>query len=119
VIGVGTGGVDERWLFEVELWTVSRGTSAFLVDVGPYESCRVAGVVQRLTIDPRAGVIQALISDGTASVLAQWSMCGPKPQFPITLGQALVLEGVTGIGPDGQLILREASFETVSFPDVA
>jgi hypothetical protein len=111
--------VEERWLFELQLWTVSWGTSAFLVDLAPYESCRVAGVVERLRVDPSAGVIEALISDGTASVLAQWQIGGPTPQLAVTPGRAVVLQGVTGIGSDGQLILREPSFETVSFPQVA
>jgi hypothetical protein len=119
VVTLVSHGLGPRWLFELQLWTVSQGASVWLVDLAPYESCRVAGLVERLRIDPVAGFIEASISDGTASVLAQWSIGRPTPQLAVAPGRAVVLEGVAGIGPDGELVLVNPTFETVPFPEVA
>jgi hypothetical protein len=119
VVVLGIRSAEERWLFELQLWAVSQGISTWLVDLGPYEACRVAGIVERLRIDPSAGVIEGSVSDGTASVVAQWSISRPTPQLAVTPGRAVLLEGVAGIGLDGELALWNPSFQPVSFPEVA
>jgi hypothetical protein len=119
LVALRTRDLEESWLFELQLRAVSLGISTWLVDLGPYETCRVAGVVDRLRIDPRAGVIEATISDGTAAVAAQWSISRATPQLALTPGRAVVLEGVASVGLDGKILLRNPTFELASFPEVA
>jgi hypothetical protein len=119
VVSGGRLGVEAAWLFELQLWTVSRGATSLLVDLEPHELCRVAGLIERIRLDPRTGVFEAWITDGTASVVAQWSIDGPMGPESIGPGRAVVLEGVAAVGPDGGLVLRDPAFETAPFPGVA
>jgi hypothetical protein len=119
VVVLDTRGVEARRLFDLQLWTVSQGISTWLIDLNPYEECRVAGIVRQLRIDPRAGVIEAVIADGTGTVLARWAIRRPAPELAVSPGRAVVLEGLSGIGPDGEPVLRNPSFQLRSFPDIA
>jgi hypothetical protein len=110
---------EERWLLELQLWVVSCGASAWLIDLEPYESCRVAGLVKSLRIDPTNGVIEALIADGTGEVVAQWSIRRPTPELSVAPGTGVVLEGIAAVGPDQELILKEPRYESVGFPAFA
>jgi hypothetical protein len=67
-------GPDEnsRWLETIRLWAAERDDCLWLDRVETYRPCRVVGVVTRLRIDPLAGVIEASITDGKASLGAQW-----------------------------------------------
>lgn len=103
---------------ELPQWAVSRGASVWLIDLEPYESCRVVGIVERLRIDPRDGHIEAEITDGTDSLVARWSIRRPTPELAVVPGRAVVLEGVAGVGDDGRLILEEPAFETIPWPEV-
>jgi hypothetical protein len=107
------------WVFELQLWGLSRGISTFLGDLEPYEPCRVAGVIDRLFIDPRGGVIEASVSDGTGTVIAQWALRRPTPELALTPGRGVVLDGVAAVGTDGEFVIREATFETTPFLEVA
>ena len=106
-------------MFELQLWVASQGVSAWLVDLAPYESCRVAGLVERLRIDPEAGVIEAWVSDGTARVLARWPIDRPTPQLALAPGKGVILEGVARIALGGELVLASPTFQMSSFPEVA
>jgi hypothetical protein len=119
VVSGGRLGVEPAWLFELQLWTVSRGATSFLVDLEPYEVCRGAGLIERIRLDPQSGVFEAWVTDGTASVVAQWSIDRPMGPESIAPGRAVVLEGVAAVGPDGGLVLRDPAFETAPFPGVA
>ena len=75
--------------------------------------CRVAGIVQSLRLDPRNGVIEVTLADGTGAVLASWMIRRPTPQLSLVPGCAVVLSGVTSIGPDGDIVLVEPDFAVV------
>ena len=109
---------EEPRAAELSRWAVSRGTSVWLIDLEPYESCRVVGIVERLRIDPRKGHIEAEITDGTDVLVARWSIRRPTPELAVVPGRAVVLEGVAGVGDDGRLILEEPGFETIPWPGV-
>lgn len=96
------------------LWAVSRGASHLVIDLGPYEACRVAGIVQKLRLDPLAGVVEVLVADGTATTSAVWSLRRGAPQLALVPGRAVILSGVTRPGDDGRLVLHEPAFELVS-----
>jgi hypothetical protein len=110
---------DEPWLVDLELWAVSSGASAWLIDLEPYELCRIAGVVKRLRVDPVNGVVAAVITDGTGEVVAQWAIRRPTPELLVAPGTGVILEGVAALGPGQELILREPRYETVRFLEVA
>jgi hypothetical protein len=109
---------ERRRLAELQLWAVSRGASLWLIDLQPYELCRIAGVVERLRLDPGGGLIEATVSDGTGEVTARWSIRRPTPELAVSPGRAVVLEGIAVVGRDGELILSEPTFEIVHFPEV-
>ena len=116
---VGALRTDEQWLLELQLWFVSCGASTWIIDLEPYEPCRVAGLVKSLRIDPANGLIEALITDGTGEVLAQWALRRPTPELSVAPGTGVVLEGMVAVGAEGELILTEPRHESVSFPGFA
>lgn len=76
-------------------------------------------MVQRLLIDPTAGVIAASITDGTDVVDAEWAIRRPAPELSVAPGRVVVLEGVTRVEGDGRLVIIPASFHVSSFPEIA
>ena len=109
---------QDRAAFELQLWALSRGISAWMADLAPCERCRVAGLVQRLLIEPQAGVIESVVSDGTGAVVAQWRILGTNPRLTVTPGRAVVVDGVPMIAPDRGLVLRDPLVEVHLFPEV-
>ena len=118
---VGTLGLhpaEDRWLFQLQGWALSQGISSLICDLDPYEPCRVAGIVERLVIDPARWVVETAAADGTGTVVAQWLIRRPTPELVLAPGRAVVLEGVVWIDIDGELVIPEPAFETVPFPEV-
>ena len=97
----------------------SRGASVRLVDLEPYEPCRVVGVVEHLRIDPRKGYIDALISDGTGDLLLRWFIRSPASDLAVVPGQVVALDGMATRRDDGRLIIEEPAVEIVVWPEVA
>lgn len=110
---------EQRWLTELQLWAVSQGASVWLVDLEPYERCRVVGVVERLRLDPGRGHLQATITDGTGEVAARWPIRTPPAEVAVAPGRAVVLEGFAVVAYEGALMLEDPSFRIVAFPEVA
>lgn len=108
----------KRRLAELQLWAISNGASTWLIDLEPYVSCRVAGIVQRLRIDPLGGYIEATIADGTAAVAARWAIHRPSRELAAVPGRGVVLDGAAVIGHDGELVFDEPNLRTISFPHV-
>ena len=106
---------QDHWLVELQMWAVSCGASTWLIDLEPYESCRVAGIVDRLRIDPAEQVIEVTITDGTASAVARWSTRRTS-RLPVIPGAGVLLEGFAAIGPDGRVVLSEPLSEPAVFP---
>jgi len=108
---------ERRWLEKIRLWAAAREDCLWLDRVEVYRSCRVAGVVQRLRIDPRTAVIEATITDTAAQLRAQWRIRQPAPQLRAAPGSGLILEGVARVDPSGELVMIEPSFEIVPGPE--
>jgi hypothetical protein len=108
----------DRQLFDFQLWVISQAISAWLSDVEPYERCRVAGVVQRLRIDPLDGSLDVLISDGTGVTLARWHIRRPTPQLALVPGRGVVLDGSSTVASDGSLVFEEPTFESFDLSSV-
>ena len=80
------------------------------------ERCRVAGVIQNIRIDPRAGrdSVEATITDGSGTLIAKW--LGRSTMSGITLGAGLIMEGVVG-GQEGDLVVLNPEYELVPGPE--
>jgi hypothetical protein len=104
---------EEGRLVELPLWALSAGASGWITDLEAYETCRVVGVVKRLTIDTVQGSIEATVTDGTGWVVARWSTRRPTPQLGVVPGRGVLLEGVPIAGEDG-LVLVDPRFHIVS-----
>jgi hypothetical protein len=74
-------------------------------------------VVTRLRLDPSAGVVDVTITDGNASLGAQWPIERPAEQLRAVPGVGLILEGVARIDPSGELLMLEPGFEIVTGPE--
>lgn len=110
---------DERHLAELQLWAVSVGASAWVIDVEPYEPCRVAGIVQRLRLDPTRGRIDTTVSDGTGVITARWPIRRLSPELRATPGRAVILQGIPLRDERAGLVLVDPTLELVQFPEVA
>lgn len=98
---------------ELPLWALSQGASCLIIDLSAYEVCRVAGVVQRLRLDPVNGLVEVTLADGTAAISARWTIRRPTPQLALAPGRGVVLTGVTSVGPKGDVVLTEPNFVVV------
>ncbi len=103
----------ERRLAELQLWALSEGASCWIIDLEAYEPCRLAGVIERLTLDPVEGHMDASVSDGTGRVIARWVIRRGAPQMVCVPGRLVVIEGVA-IAGDDHLMLLEPRFELVA-----
>jgi hypothetical protein len=108
----------ERGLTELQLWALSAGASCWIIDLEPYEPCRVAGMIERLTVDPVAGHMDASVTDGTDRVIARWAIRRPAPQTACIPGRFVVIEGLPCTG-DEHLMILEPQFEVVDSLQVA
>jgi len=88
-----------------------------MIDLQPYEQCRVVGVVERLIIDPVVGSIEVTATDGSDRIVARWSIRRPTPQLAIVPGGGIQLEGVPVAGEAG-LVLIDPTFQIVPFSEV-
>jgi hypothetical protein len=108
----------DRSLFDFQLWVISQGISAWLGDVEPYEPCRVAGMVERMRIDPLDGSLGVLISDGTGVTSAKWHIRRPTPQLALAPGRGVVLEGSSTLASDGSVVFEEPAFQAFDLGSV-
>src|SRR5687768_14191088 len=84
----------DTYLFDLQSWALSFGPSVWLGDIELYELARVAGVVERLRIDPVKGALEVVITDGTGRATARWPLRRPAPQLAVVPGRGVVLRGV-------------------------
>jgi hypothetical protein len=109
---------ERRWLEKIHRWAADKDDCLWLDRVETYRSCRIAGVVRRLRLDPRAALIEITITDGAGVLTAQWEIRHPVAQLRAAPGWGLILEGVARVDPRGQLVMVEPSFEIVPGPEV-
>ena len=86
-------------------------------EVQPRQRCRVAGVIQNICIDPRAGggSIEATIIDGTGELVAKW--LGRSSLSGVRLGMGLIVEGTPGNAPGGELTILNPEYRLVPGPE--
>lgn len=98
-------------------WAATLEGALPIRDARPRQQCRVAGVIQNIRIDPRAGSgsIEATITDGTGDIVARW--LGRQSLSGIGLGAGLVLEGIVGIDPAGERTILNPEYRLVQGPE--
>ena len=77
----------------------------------------MAGVARRLRIDPRTGVIEVTITDGSTSLGARWAITQLVPQLRAAPGSGLILEGMARLDERGELLMVEPAIEIVAGPE--
>ena len=95
------------------------GASTWIVDLDPYAHCRVAGIVERLHIDPSAGIIAAEVNDGTGTIVARWPIRRPTPELAVAPGRAVLLDGMVELDVAGGRVLTDPDFQIARVPEVA
>ena len=105
-----------EWQHAIQLWAMSSGATSWLIDLEPFEPVKVAGIVQRIRIDPFEGVVEATIADGTGSALARWSTSDGVTQLPVIPGKAVLLEGLGPRSQDGRVVLVDPILEVIPAP---
>jgi hypothetical protein len=111
------GQSEKDWQAAVRSWAAAREDCLWLSKVELYRTCRVAGVVRRLRIDPRTGVIEVTITDGSTSLGARWAITRQVPQLGAAPGSGLILEGMARLDERGEMLMVEPAFEIVAGPD--
>jgi RecG wedge domain len=81
------------------------------------QRAKAAGVIQNIRIDPTegSGSIEATIIDGSGQVVTKW--LGRSSLQGIRLGMGLIVEGVAGIGTDGDLQFLNPEYQLVPGPE--
>ncbi len=107
---------DEIRADNLRAWQASIAGVKPIAEIKPRERGKVAGVIQNIRIDPREGTsIEATIIDGTGHMVAKW--LGRDRMPGIGLGMGLVMEGVCGVGVDGELVMLNPEYDLVSDPE--
>lgn len=98
-------------------WAASVPGACPIAEVTPRRRCKVAGVIQNLRIDPRAGrnAVEATISDGTGQLVARF--LGRNSMQGLKLGAGLVIEGMPSEGSDGECVVLNPEYELVPDPE--
>lgn len=98
-------------------WVATVEGAIPIEEVKPRERARVAGVIQNIRIDPRegSGSIEARFIDGSGAMVAKW--LGRQKLSGIRLGMGLIVEGMTGTGEQGELIILNPEYRLVPSPE--
>lgn len=104
---------DVIWRNKIRSWAAKHPDCLWLDRVQLYEPCRVAGIVQRLRLDPMVGELRSTITDGTSSVIASWTLARQMPQLKAAPGTGLILEGMARIDASGDIVFVQPAFEIV------
>jgi hypothetical protein len=98
-------------------WTATIRGAVPIAELKPRERAKVAGVIQNIRIDPRegSGSIEATIIDGTGQMVARW--LGRDRMPGIGLGMGLLIEGMCGVGDEGELVILNPEYDLVADPE--
>ena len=104
-----------EWSKAIRLWASQFDDCQWLGAIEPYSNCRIAGVVERLVIDPTGGVVEIVLTDGVDWCRARWAIAHLEGQLRAAPGSGLIIQGV--IRPDGVVpVIEEPAFEIVPGP---
>lgn len=98
-------------------WATTIEGRTPIADLEPRHRHKVAGVIQNIRIDPRAGrdSIEATIIDGTGALVVKW--LGRHELAGVRLGEGLVVEGTIGLDEDGELVVLNPEYDLIGSPE--
>jgi hypothetical protein len=98
-------------------WASSIPGATGIAQLEPRKRHKVAGVIQNIRIDPRAGhgSIEATILDGTGQMVVKW--LGRPSKSGIQLGMGLIVEGTIGTTADDEPMVLNPEYELVPGPE--
>lgn len=114
-------GVDSSeivWRDKIRSWAASYTDCLWLDRVELYRECRVAGIVQRMRLDPGERELRSTITDGSSFVTASWPLTRRMAQLKAAPGSGLILQGMARIDATGEIVFVEPGFEIVQGPEV-
>src|SRR3972149_6256180 len=108
---------EQRMAEETREWAGKIPGATSIAETPNRAPARVAGIVRKIVVWPREGdeaeYLEALVSDGTGEINAQWT--GRLSIPGLSLGTKLVVEGVLRGGKDRELrTMANPKFEFVS-----
>jgi hypothetical protein len=108
---------EEQYLSRIRSWAADCSDCLWLSKVEPFRSCRVAGVVRRMRLDPEAETLEVTVSDGISTLVACWTPERGSPPMKAVPGTGVILEGVAAVDSSGASLLIEPSCEIVGRPE--
>lgn len=108
---------DELRAQNLRRWIETLEDVTPIEDLKARERVKAAGVIQNIRIDPRegSGSIEATIIDGSGKAITKW--LGRSSMQGIRLGMGLIVEGVAGVGTDGDLQFLNPEYTLVPGPE--
>lgn len=108
---------EELRALNLRHWVATLEHVTPIEDLRPRERVSAAGVIQNIRIDPRegSGSIEATIIDGSGRATTKW--LGRSSMQGIRLGMGLIVEGVAGVGSDGDLQFLNPEYQLVPGPE--
>jgi len=97
-------------------WVQTIPGATPLSEISARQRYKVAGVINNIRIDPRAGrdSIEATITDGSGCIIAKW--LGRSTMSGITLGAGLIMEGIVG-SQEGELLMLNPDYDLLTSPE--
>jgi hypothetical protein len=98
-------------------WASTIPETVPIADLEPRKSCKVAGVVQNIRIDPREGrgSIEATIIDGSGRMVVRW--LGRSSLSGVRLGVGLVVTGTVGKSSENEPLVMNPEYELIPGPE--
>lgn len=108
---------DELRALNLRHWIESLEGVTPIEKLEARQRAKAAGVIQNIRIDPRegSGSIETTIIDGSGQLVTKW--LGRSSLQGIRLGMGLIVEGVAGVGTDGDLQFLNPEYQLVPGPE--
>jgi hypothetical protein len=108
---------DALWDDKVRTWARAVPDAHPIVLAEPGRRCYIAGVVERMRIDPVGKTIQAVVMDGTGRMAVKGAIRRPLSAHFVVPGRAVFLSGLAVVTADGGLMLQDPLWREIRGPE--
>jgi hypothetical protein len=109
---------EDRYLSKIRSWAAEHDDCLWLNKVEPFHSCRVAGVVRRMRLDPETSTVSVTVSDGISTLGARWPLERSSLPMKAVPGTGVILEGTPEVASSGEILLVDPRCEIVGRPEL-